>query len=107
MGPLRLLLDENETPFQQLGQAVEWRKPDGFFLDQGRDRRGTEGRKDPAGGTENSQTLENKARLCQSRPVSNKLPPSETQNIVLSSIITSKQLAGSGRQFILCKMCLQ
>lgn len=57
MGPLRLLLDENETPFQQLGQAVEWRKPDGFFLDQGRDRRGTEGRKDPAGGTENSQTV--------------------------------------------------
>ncbi|XP_049488649.1 basic proline-rich protein-like [Panthera uncia] len=34
---------ENETPFQELGQTVEWRKDDGFSLDQRRNKSGAEG----------------------------------------------------------------
>lgn len=39
MVSLFFFLEENETPFPEVGQAVEWRKDDGFSVDQGRDKK--------------------------------------------------------------------
>lgn len=77
-------MEENETPFQELGQAVEWRKEDGFSEDQGRDRSGAEG----SGGSNSSgertpklqYVLQNNC-VNQDLPI-NKLQPFERQNIV-------------------------
>lgn len=49
-------MEENDTPFHELGKAAAWRKDDGFSLDQGRERSGTDGREGSNGGRTGERT---------------------------------------------------